>query len=112
MFDAPKIISGLVIFLILITTPFWYRYLTCKDKSYPAPTEVAKGEQCVMSADYMRSHHMNLLEEWRDDVVRKGDRMFKSPDGRFFKKSLSNTCLDCHQKETNFCSKCHDYTGV
>lgn len=60
----------------------------------------------------MRESHMILLDEWRDEVVRNGDRLYTAEDGRQFMKSLSNTCMKCHYNKVEFCDKCHDYMAV
>ncbi len=112
MNDRGKILTGLVIFLFCASLPFWVNLFSGKGKAVPNPTIVSNASSCVASTEYMREHHMDLLDEWRDDVVRRGDRVHKAPDGRFFEKSLTNTCMNCHKSEQNFCSKCHEYTGV
>jgi len=55
---------------------------------------------------------MDLLNEWRDQVVRENDRYEIGSDGVRFERSLSNTCLNCHVNKDKFCDKCHDYMGV
>ena len=67
------IVTGLVIFLIIVLFPFWYM----RGKAMPVPEPVltpqAKAAKtCVRSTDYMKSEHMQLLDEWRDEVVRRG----------------------------------------
>ncbi|MBF0585988.1 sulfate reduction electron transfer complex DsrMKJOP subunit DsrJ [Prosthecochloris sp. N3] len=66
---------------------------------------------CIASKEYMRSHHMKLLDQWRHDAVREGDRIHETPDGRTFEKSL-NTCLSCHSQNRFFCVMCHQYANV
>jgi hypothetical protein len=56
--------------------------------------------------------HMDLLNEWRDDVVRKGKRIYTSPGGKKYNMSLSNTCMECHSNKAEFCDECHQYAGV
>jgi hypothetical protein len=60
----------------------------------------------------MRPYHMDLLNQWRDAVVRDGDRIYVSSTGERFEMSLSNTCMDCHVSKVNFCDSCHNYVGV
>ena len=48
----------------------------------------------------------------RDDVVRRGDRFYINAHGEQVEKSLSNTCLSCHQNKDKFCDRCHNYMGV
>ena len=69
-------------------------------------------KNCVLDTEYMRSSHMDLLNTWRDEYVREGLKMHKAPDGKEYIKSLTNTCLKCHQNKSEFCDRCHDYVGV
>jgi hypothetical protein len=113
MKDKKKIIAGLVIFIAVIAFPFWYNH----GKAAPAPELVltAKAKAagaCVMPTAYMKANHMRLLEVWRHDVVRNGDRVFINPEGKAYTMSLSNTCLDCHSNKAEFCDRCHNYASV
>ena len=113
MNDRNKIIAGLIVFLALFTFPVWYNL----GKAAPAPelklTDKAKeAKACVMSTEYMRSNHMQVLDLWRHSVVRNAERTFVNAEGKEFNMSLSNTCLDCHSNKADFCDKCHDYASV
>ncbi|ASQ89569.1 hypothetical protein CHL67_00205 [Prosthecochloris sp. GSB1] len=66
---------------------------------------------CIASKEYMKAHHMQVLDKWRHEAVRDGDRIHVTPDGRQFEKSL-NTCLGCHSKNRMFCFLCHQYANV
>ncbi|NTW73296.1 MAG: sulfate reduction electron transfer complex DsrMKJOP subunit DsrJ [Chlorobiaceae bacterium] len=81
-----------------------------------APVAVARqvpidSTRCIASTVYMKSHHMQLLNQWRHDSVRKGNRAHVTSDGRRFDKSL-NTCLGCHASNPMFCFMCHEYANV
>lgn len=111
------IVIGLIIFVGLFSSPFWYNVLFKMGKATAAPevvlTEKAKAaKQCVMPTDYMRTEHMQLLDEWRLKVVRGAVREFTNPAGQTFNMSLSNTCLDCHSNKAEFCDRCHNYASV
>ncbi len=113
MKDKKFIVTGVIIFIVIVTFPFWYN----RGKAAPAPelqlTEKAKATKvCVRSTEYMRAEHMQLLDLWRDSVVRRGDRIYVSPSGREYNMSLSNTCLDCHSNKAEFCDRCHNYASV
>jgi hypothetical protein len=69
-------------------------------------------DQCVMDAAYMKGFHMDVLNDWRDVVVRDGKRLHKTDDGRVYNMSLSKTCLDCHSNKEQFCDRCHNYMSV
>ncbi len=113
MKDKKLIVTGVIIFLVIATFPFWYN----RGKAAPMPelvlTPKAKAAKvCVRSTDYMRAEHMQLLDVWREKVVREGDRIYVSPSGKQYNMSLSNTCLDCHSNKAQFCDRCHDYASV
>ena len=113
MNDKSKIIAGLIIFLIVVTFPFWYNM----GKAAPAPetklTDKAKqAKNCIQPTEYMRVGHMQLLNVWRNEVVRDGKRTYVNQSGKDFNMSLSNTCMDCHSNKAEFCDKCHDYTST
>ncbi len=57
----------------------------------------------------MKSSHMQLLDQWRDEVVRNGKRIYVSSTGKEFNMSLQNTCTKCHAKKAQFCDRCHNY---
>ncbi len=111
------IVIGLIIFLGLFASPFWYNFLVKMGTAAPAPevvlTEKAKAaKQCVMPTDFMKTEHMQLLDLWRLKVVRGLEREFVNADGKAFDMSLSNTCLDCHSNKAEFCDRCHNYASV
>jgi hypothetical protein len=116
MSDKAKIYSGMLIFLGLVTFPVWYRAASGKAGHRPDMVIQTKNvpgkDRCVMPAEYMRASHMNLLKDWRETVVRSGDRNYFSPDGRMFRRSLTRTCLDCHSNKSTFCDSCHHYMAV
>lgn len=112
MHDAGKVTIGLVIFLALVSAPFWYN-LSSGRASYTPEVEYPKdAEECVRDSAYMVAHHMDLLDEWRDQVVRDGQRFEETPDGGRRECSLTNTCLGCHVSKEKFCDRCHLYMGV
>jgi hypothetical protein len=60
----------------------------------------------------MRARHMHILDEWRDRVVRLGERNYTAPDGKQYNMSLSNTCINCHHNREEFCNRCHNYVSI
>nr|MBN2276397.1 sulfate reduction electron transfer complex DsrMKJOP subunit DsrJ [candidate division Zixibacteria bacterium] len=112
MYDAGKIIVGLIIFLVLITSPVWYNMASGKSEVVPQPKIITAEKECVMGTEYMREKHMDLLNEWRDKAVREGERIHAAPNGRKFNMSLTGTCLNCHSNKTEFCDACHNYSAV
>jgi hypothetical protein len=112
MYDASKIIPGLVIFGVLITSPIWYSLAKGQINYVPEP-EILPGEtQCVESASYMADNHMHLLDKWRQMVVRDGEDTYIATDGKEYDISLTGTCLQCHSNKEEFCDRCHDYAAV
>ncbi len=112
MYDSGKILTGLAIFVLFVTFPIWYNH---GDAGAVPKVEKAANNatQCVRPVDEMRSEHMQLLNEWRDDVLRTGDRSFAvEVDGKKYQKSLMNTCMKCHTSKKKFCDECHDYASV
>ena len=112
MYDAGKITVGLVVFLALITFPIWYNLATGKAGYAPELEKAAKGDGCVRDSSWMTAHHMDLLNTWRDQVVRQGERFETNEAGVTYERSLSNTCLDCHVNKDKFCDQCHHYLSV
>ncbi len=112
MNDKPKIVIGLIIFFAVFTFPFWYNHGTASSVPEPKLTDKAKqAKQCVRDTEFMRTEHMQLLDEWRDTVVRDAERVYEI-NGKEYNASLSNTCMDCHSNKADFCDKCHDYASV
>jgi len=114
MHDTGKIVGGVVIFVVLMTSPLWYNALTATPAEAPTLDQPPNGsKECVEPREYMRANHMNLLNEWRDAVVRNGVRDYASTaNGRTFDMSLTRTCLDCHSNKAEFCDRCHTYMAV
>jgi hypothetical protein len=111
MNDKNKIITGLIIFVIIATFPFWYNM----GKASPAPeiklSEKAKAaKECV--GEFMQAEHMQILDVWRDTVQREGKRIWVSSAGKEYNMSLTKTCLECHGDKAEFCDKCHNYASV
>ncbi len=68
-------------------------------------------KECVNTAEYMRTSHMDLLNDWRDKVVRENIR-FTSINGKKTEMSLTKTCMSCHSNKEQFCDQCHNYLEV
>ena len=112
MYDKGRIIAGVVIFLILLTSPLIYLSASGEGGYVPEPVIVTEEEQCVESVEYMTKKHMELLEDWKEGVVRGGTRTYVASDGKEYDVSLVETCLDCHTNKAEFCDQCHDYVGA
>jgi cytochrome c553 len=126
IFGRNRVIAGLVIFVVLITIPLWKNL----GKTVAAPTPsldtpvikqlAEKDKKCVMPTEWMRANHMQLLIDWRENVVRTKEQKVKTsrgrdyvtPDGKTYLASLTNTCMECHSNKKEFCDKCHNYAAV
>ncbi|OIQ07923.1 hypothetical protein MTCOM_15860 [Moorella thermoacetica] len=114
--DARYIITGLVIFVGLMTFPFWSN----AGRAAPAPApnldtpaiRQLPSKQCIEATQYMRAYHMQLLNDWRTQVVRDGKEIYVASDGKQYTMSLENTCFQCHSNKAEFCDQCHTYAGV
>ena len=115
-----NVIIGIVIFAILVTVPFWSAILSpasgaAPEVSFDTPViNQLSGDnyKCVEDVEWMRAHHMDLLSDWKVEVVREGTRTYIAEDGTEYLASLQNTCFECHSNYEDFCLKCHTYADV
>lgn len=119
MYDGWKIIIGILIFLGLIAFPFIYDIGKAKgpppDPKVDTPEIMKLPEserKCVESKEYMKREHMQMLDDWRNWVVRDNLTVFTASDGKQYTMSLQNTCMNCHSNKDEFCDECHDYAVV
>ena len=111
--DGWKIIVGLIIGLAFLLFPFWYNHGSAGKAPAPELTAKAKeAKECIAETPFMRTSHMNLLDQWRNDVVRDGERYYTTRNNKVYYKSLQVTCLDCHSNKSKFCDQCHNYMAV
>jgi hypothetical protein len=95
-----------VMFGALASAPLWVGR-----GAQPALPKASRGP-CVESVEFMRARHMELLDRWRNAVVRGGERKYVSTDGRSHRMSLTGTCLGCHGDANQFCIECHKASAV
>jgi len=113
MYNKGKIITGLVIFVVFFASPFLYGLV----KSGPPPErelspKAKEAKLCVEAKEFMVESHMQMLNDWRDQAIRNGQRVYVATDGKEYVVSLQNTCMDCHNNKSKFCDQCHNYAGV
>jgi len=108
------IFGGLTVFLVLAASPIWYTVGVAKDATgAPADLEMPlNSKECVKDKAYMVANHMDLLNQWRDAVIREGDKSTVEVEGKQYPKSLTMGCMACHTSRENFCTKCHAYADV
>ncbi len=112
MYDGKKIIPGLILFVGLVTSPFWYNAASGKMGYVPKPELPGDKKECVEPKAYIRVNHKNLLEDWKESVVRNGARTYKASNNKNYIMDLNRTCMSCHRDKTKFCDQCHNYAGV
>ena len=113
MYDGGKVTTGLIIFFILLLFPVWYQFGKAAKAPEPELTAVAKeAGECIESKSYMTTQHMKLLDSWRNEVVREGERYYTASNGKTHYMSLQVTCLKCHSNKDTFCDRCHNYMGA
>ena len=112
MSDKMKVVAGLILFLGLAAFPIWYPLGAEGDAAQPELELPADATECVEDTEYMTANHMDLLNQWRNAVVRDGARDYTASSGEVFNMSLTKTCLGCHEDRDAFCTKCHDYANV
>jgi len=112
MYNKGTIIPGLIIFVLFVTFAVWFNGFTTAG-DLPKPELPPGGEKhCIASAEYMRANHMQLLNEWRDNVLRDADREILEIDGVKYPKGLQMACMKCHSRKEKFCDSCHTYAAV
>ena len=112
MHDKPFVLGGLLVLLALLTFPIWYNRAAGTTSKGPQLVRPAGEKYCVAPVDYMKNYHMELLVQWRDQVVREGKRTWVAFNGASYQMNLTGTCLRCHNNKAEFCDRCHDYAAV
>lgn len=111
-----NIVIGLVIFAVLVMVPLWYNMAQKQGKpeiSLDTPQiRALEVKKCIEDTQYMRANHMELLSEWKSQVVRGGNRIYTAKDGQQYLMCIEETCLECHSNKEEFCDICHKYAGV
>jgi hypothetical protein len=119
--NGGPILLGLAAFVAIATFPFWNNVGKVNAKpepkvDTPAIMEYEKvngKKECVEPKEWMRGEHMQLLNQWRDSVVRDYNRGYKSTsNGKRWDMSLQNGCMKCHSNKKKFCDECHNYMAV
>ena len=116
IYDAGKVFTGLALFIVFLSAPIWLS--GGKSASPPeirVDTPVIQRlveKRCIEPTAYMKANHMELLDTWRQAVVREGESLYVASDGKKYRMSLSGTCLHCHSNKDQFCNRCHNYEGV
>ena len=111
---ANRILNGstrvavVAIVVVIILLPLGYSVVSSAfSQGAPLPEE-SDGDYCLgdVPLKYMRFHHMDLLKEVRDEIVREG-----SGEVEFYgelRKVELDDCRECHPSREEFCNRCHD----
>lgn len=112
MYNAKAVTIGIAIFLIIFSTPFWLSWIG-RDYTKTGIVILPDETSCIEDTEFMRANHMRLLDEWRDEALRKENREYKSAlNGKVWLISLQRTCMKCHSNYSEFCEKCHVANSV
>jgi len=113
MYNKGTVLTGLAIFVVLVTFPLWFNGLQAGSTDLPEPQLAPEaGTECVLPREEMAAKHMVLLNEWRDEVLRDGERKAIRVGGKEYRKGLQMACMQCHTNKEQFCDECHEYTSV
>lgn len=119
MYNRNLVVAGIILFIALTAFPVWNYFIFSGEEIKAPEIKLSKkakdAKECVEPKKFMKTEHMQLLNDWRDGVVRNGNRTYKSTTGKFYNASLStgeNSCLGCHGAKAEFCDKCHTYASV
>ncbi len=107
MYDANKVIPGIIIFILFFTIPMWLNF--GRLEAIPKPELPKKEKKCIESKEYMRAYHMKLLDDWRKKAIRENKYIYTASDGKKYFISLQRTCFKCHNDTEKFCDKCHNF---
>ena len=112
MYNAKAVVIGIIIFVAIFSSPFWLGWLGQNYTKTGVVNPVGEKE-CIENTKFMRAQHMRLLDEWRDQALREGNRVYVSAlNGKKWAISLQNTCVTCHNNYKEFCEKCHTANSV
>jgi hypothetical protein len=112
VYDRGKTFVGIAAFVVVVLSPIWYNAMTGQASYVPDLKLPVNERQCVESAAFMRANHTELLNRWKETVVRTGERAYRAGDGRTYTMSLVGTCMKCHSSKAEFCDRCHNYADV
>jgi hypothetical protein len=121
IYNKGPVFLGILVFLALALFPFYNNFGKTNKKPEPKTDTPAIMEyeklngkkECIESKEYMRAEHMQILNQWRDSVVRDYNRGYISGSNhKRFDMSLQNGCMKCHSNKKKFCDECHNYLAV
>ena len=111
LYNAKAVTVGIVAFLVVCTSPFWAGFGS-SDYTSPKVSLPKDAKECIEDTAFMKAEHMQLLNEWRDQALRQGNRVYVAKNGKKWIISLQSTCLKCHNDYEQFCDKRHKTNNV
>jgi len=105
MLENNKGAIGAAVIAVIILSPVGYYTVARALPNGPEPfleRPDPEYRECVRDTEYMRYHHMDLLTEIRNEVVREGKRQDIGLDG----------CRECHKNRARFCDECHNTVNL
>ena len=116
IYDGKYILVGLLVFIGLATFPIWFDHGKAVAPADPSlKTAVISGmmsKHCILPKEQMITEHMKILNVWRTQVVRYGQRVYVAPNGEKYQMSLETECFRCHSNKAEFCDRCHTFAGL
>ena len=112
VYNRGYVVAGIAVFLVIALAPLWYNLVSGKGRQVPELTYPVNETRCVEDKTYMKTNHVVLLNQWKEDVVRNGIRTYTAGDGKTYTMSLTGTCMKCHTRKEDFCDRCHGYAGI
>lgn len=118
MYDTGRVLFGIIIFIAIFTSPFWINLAGGQSGITPILKLPDGVDKCIHDTEYMKNYHMNLLDDWRDLVVRENKRFYYVDgdliyiNGVPMEMSLTKSCMTCHNNKAEFCDQCHNYLDV
>ena len=89
LYNAKAVTVGIVAFLVVCTSPFWAGFGS-SDYTSPKVSLPKDAKECIEDTAFMKAEHMQLLNEWRDQALRQGNRVYVAKNGKKWNISLSN----------------------
>ena len=111
MYNTGKVLLGIIVFVVIFISPFLLNLTGGESQNKPDPKLPIQYDECIKDTEYMKAYHMDMLNDWRDLVVRE-DKRFMQFQGKKIEMSLSRTCMKCHTSKKDFCDECHNYLDV
>lgn len=109
MYKGGRIIASLIIFVAVLSFPFFYNMGKANAGPEVDPQQLAY-LQSIEPALNMTASHPQLFNQWRDQLVRDGKTVYINSEGK--KIDINIEKLAASGPSGQFCVSCHEYTAV